>query len=328
SNPKYYNLLLRSIPYQREFIVRSKGIWISRLQLTDSSFFNIPLLCPPIDVQIQIARYLDYKNYQINKYIRIKKRQIDLLKELKQVVINDAVTGKIDVRTGKPYPKYKDSGVEWLGMIPEEWEVTRFRNVCYLQRGHDLSSDKFFEGDYPVMGSNGVIGFHNQYTTKAPNITIGRSGSTGKVNFIDVNFWAHNTALFVLHNFGNDWNWLYYFIANFDMAAVSEGSAVPTLNRNYIHRVHVAVPKRETQDKIHSYINRINENASGMIKIIEDKILLLKELQTRLISDVVTGKLDVRDIVVPDVPGDQLAEYIEQDENEIDDMVAEEGMDV
>lgn len=322
NHPKYYNFLLRSIAYRWELMVRSKGVWISRLQLTNDSFLNIPMLNPPFYEQVQIARYLDYKNYQINKYIRIKKRQIELLKELKQVIINDAMTGKIDVRTGEPYIKYKDSGIDWLGMIPEEWIATRFRNVCYLQRGHDLSSDKFIKGEYPVMGSNGVIGYHNQFTTKAPNITVGRSGSTGKVNFVNEDFWAHNTALFVLHNHGNDWNWLYYFILNFDMAAVSEGSAVPTLNRNYIHKIHVSVPKRENQEDIASYIENVIDISMGAIKIIEDEITLIRELQTRLISDIVTGKLDVRDIEVPDIPEEELEPGLESDDEPLEESIS------
>ncbi len=318
---QYIYYLFRSIPIQDQIWLNVRGS--AQPGLTQQFLKSIAIYLPLIEEQNRIARYLDYKNHLINKYIRIKKKQIELLKELKQAIINDAVTGKIDVRTGKPYPKYKDSGVDLLGMIPEEWEISRMRNVCYLQRGYDLSHDKFVEGKYPVMGSNGIIGFHNRNTTKSPNITVGRSGSVGKVTFVETDFWAHNTCLFVLHNYGNDWKWIYYFFCNFDMSRVSEGSAVPTLNRNNVHRSFIAFPDVKCQSKIVEYIERVSNSLDKSIDAIKSEISLIQELQTRLISDVVTGKLDVRDIEVPDLLEEEFMEELEGENEDMEEADAD-----
>ena len=80
---------------------------------------------PPLPEQTAIVRFLDYMDTQIRRYIRAKQTLIKLLEEQKQTIIHRAVTGQIDMRTGKPYPSYKPSGVKWLGDMPEHWEVVR-----------------------------------------------------------------------------------------------------------------------------------------------------------------------------------------------------------
>ena len=78
---------------------------------------------PPVSEQAAIVRYLDHVDRRIQRYIRAKQKLIALLEEQKQALIHQAVAGQIDVRTGRPYPAYKDSGVEWLGKVPAHWEV-------------------------------------------------------------------------------------------------------------------------------------------------------------------------------------------------------------
>lgn len=122
-NPRFIHQLVRSTPFQWELLVRSKGIWVSRLQLTDDAFLGASFPMPPSNEQTAIVRFLDYIDRRIWRYIRAKQKLIKLLEEYKQALIHQAVTGSIDVRTGKPYPAYKDSGVEWLGEVPEHWEL-------------------------------------------------------------------------------------------------------------------------------------------------------------------------------------------------------------
>jgi len=129
---RFVHKLVRSTPFQWELQVRSKGIWISRLQLTDEAFLGAPFPLPPSHEQTAIVRFLDWAERRIRRVIRARQRRIKLLEEYKQALINRAVTGKIDVRTGQPYPKYKHSGVEWLGDVPEHWEVRRLRQVARM----------------------------------------------------------------------------------------------------------------------------------------------------------------------------------------------------
>ena len=86
----------------------------------------------------------------------------------------------------KPYSKYKDSGIEWLGKIPEGWEVKRLKWIARLEYGSSLSGEAREEGSVPVYGSNGIVGEHSISITNKPVIIIGRKGSYGKVSYSEV----------------------------------------------------------------------------------------------------------------------------------------------
>src|SRR5262245_37828063 len=97
----------------------------------------------------------------------------------------------------KQYPAYKDSGVEWLGEIPEHWEQKTLGNVARLQRGHDLPASERQPGDIPVVSSSGISDYHIAAKAKAPGVVTGRYGTIGKVFYIDQDYWALNTTLYV-----------------------------------------------------------------------------------------------------------------------------------
>ena len=157
ANPWYFHRLLRSVFYKAYIKTVSTGIVESRLRLyTDNLYQMKALLPPPVD-QTVIVRFLDYVDRRIQRYIRAKQKLIALLEEQKQAIINQAVTGQIDVRTSQPYPAYKDSGVEWLGEVPNHWEVRRLKWVTRLQRGYDLPADQRILGPFPVVSSGGFI---------------------------------------------------------------------------------------------------------------------------------------------------------------------------
>ena len=118
-NARFIHLLVRSIPFQWELQVRSKGIWVSRLQLTDEEFLGAPFPLPPLAEQAATVRYLDYVDRRIRRYVSAKQKLIALLEEEKQAVVNRAVTRGLD-----PNVRLKPSGVEWLGDVPEHWERT------------------------------------------------------------------------------------------------------------------------------------------------------------------------------------------------------------
>src|SRR3989338_6129204 len=126
--------------------------------------------------------------------------------------------------------------------IPEGWKECALGDLVTFQRGHDLSKAHFKQGPYPIAGSNGVIGYHSDFTTKGPGITIGRSGNIGGASYYESDFWAHNTTLFVKKFHGCDPKFIYYLLKSIDLTGHNSGSAVPSLNRNYIHPVRVFIP--------------------------------------------------------------------------------------
>ncbi|GAK56384.1 restriction modification system DNA specificity subunit [Candidatus Vecturithrix granuli] len=145
-----------------------------------------------------------------------------------------------------------------------EWKECKLGDVAVFQRGHDLPKTNMKDGNIPVAGSNGIIGYHNEATTRGPGITIGRSGNIGTPKFYKTDFWAHNTVLYVKDFKGNDEQFIFYFLHTFDFMGFNAGSAVPTLNRNHIHEIPVIIPPLPEQRAI-----------AGVLSSLDDKIDLL-----------------------------------------------------
>jgi type I restriction enzyme S subunit len=250
---------------------------------------NFTAAFPFVDEQEVIANFLDHETAKIDTLIEKQQQLIKLLKEKRQAVISHAVTKGLN-----PNAPMRDSGVEWLSEVPEHWEIKQAKHVFILQRGHDLSSDKFIEGKYPVFGSNGSIGYHNKYTTNAPSLTVGRSGSVGEVNYIEENFWAHNTSLYLKEAKNAEVKFIYYMILAMNVKSLSAGSAVGTLDRNNIHAMYVIHPNIDEQRKIVIYLDKKLQQFEDITNKANSAIELMQERRTALISAAVTGKIDVR----------------------------------
>ena len=118
---RYVHELVRATPFNFELRVRSKGVWTSRLQLTDDAFLNAPLPIPPLAEQSAIVRFIAHIDEQTQRYIRAKQKLTALLQEQRRIVIQQGVSGQVDSRTGSPYPVYNDSRVDWMGKTPKHW---------------------------------------------------------------------------------------------------------------------------------------------------------------------------------------------------------------
>ncbi len=149
----------------------------------------------------------------------------------------------------------------------------RLTDFVWFQRGFDLPQSKFEEGDIPVFGSTSILGYHNIAKVKAPGIITGRSGTLGKFQYAETDFWPHNTTLWVKDFKGNDPKFAYYLLQCLDFTVFNSGGAVPSLNRNLLNAYIVNVPPLETQKKIASILSGYDdliENNLKRIKILEE----------------------------------------------------------
>lgn len=170
--------------------------------------------------------------------------------------------------------------------IPSDWELKRFDDFAPLQRGFDLPVDDIVEGEYPVVFSNGILKYHNEFKAKAPGVVTGRSGTIGKVTFVDKNYWPHNTSLWVTDFKGNDALFVFYYINFIGLDRFGSGSGVPTLNRNDVHSFKVIVPPLPEQKAI----ARVLSTADAAIHTTE-KLIVQKELRKKwLMQQLLTGK--------------------------------------
>jgi type I restriction enzyme, S subunit len=149
--------------------------------------------------------------------------------------------------------------------IYSRWKNYNLGEVLTFQRGYDLTRSNMKNGEYPVAGSNGIIGYHNEFTTTGPGVTIGRSGNIGTPQFYKKNYWAHNTVLFVKEFKLSDPKFIYYYLNTIDFAQFNAGSSVPTLNRNHVHKLSLLLPPLDEQIKI-----------AEVLTSIEDKMNLLQ----------------------------------------------------
>ena len=156
--------------------------------------------------------------------------------------------------------------------MKSEWTECTLGDLVTFQRGHDLPKSKMNEGKFPVVGSNGIIGYHDDYTTESPSITVGRSGNVGKPYIVYGKTWSHNTTLYVKDFKGNDPIFIFYFLKTLDLANYAGGSAVPTLNRNHIQTLPVCVPTSVSEQK----------KIASVLRTIDEKIEVNEEINENL----------------------------------------------
>ena len=167
------------------------------------------------------------------------------------------------------------------------WKVVRLDKVAPLQRGYDLPVDNIKEGLYPVVYSNGILKFHNEFKAKAPGVITGRSGTIGKVIYVEKDYWPHNTSLWVTNFCGNNPKFIYYMYINLNLIRFSAGSGVPTLNRNDIHLQKILLPPLDEQKKIAEILSTWDEAINLTINLIESK----KQFKKALMQNLLTAKV-------------------------------------
>lgn len=163
--------------------------------------------------------------------------------------------------------------------------MVEFDNFTTLQRGKDLTKAEFRQGTVPVAGSNGVIGYHDTAIAKAPGITVGRSGSTGKVTVYEEDFWPHNTSLYVRDFHGNDPYFAGFLLGSLNLARFKTGASVPTLDRNSFKTLPVLVPPLPEQKKIAHILSTVQRAIEAQERIIETTTELKKALMHKLFTE-------------------------------------------
>ncbi|CAG0968802.1 Type-1 restriction enzyme EcoKI specificity protein [Methanosarcinales archaeon] len=208
--------------------------------------------------------------------------------ELKQ----NAATGA-PASCWKPYPAYRDSGVEWMGKVPEHWEVKKLKWVSNLIYGSSLSNDQRIEGKVPVYGSNGIIGYHNQAISKKPCIIIGRKGSFGKINYSNIECFPIDTTYYIDETATkNDLLWLLYVLYTLNLDSLSKDSAVPGLSREDAYDKVIFVPPISEQRAISLYLDDRTQKIDSLIEKKQKMIELLKEERAAVINQAVPKGLD------------------------------------
>ena len=267
---------------------------------------NISLVSPPLSEQQKIANFLDYKLSKIDRFIQKKKQLIKLLNEQKAGIINDAVTKGLDQNA-----KMKPSDIEWLGSIPEHWEVRKLKYVAKICNGSDCEKQ---EGIYPVYGSGGIFGWTHNYIYDKPSVLLGRKGTIDKPILVTKPFWTVDTAFYtkIKDNVVSPL-FFYYLCCNIPFKFYSSKTALPSMTQTSLYEVKFGIPPLSEQTAIVTHIEKETAQINLIIQTIEKEIALTQEYRTALIAEAVTGKIDVREYEIPEMPIVELYEELEEE---------------
>ena len=292
ANPLYYAHALREMSRNKWIESLAKGIRerSSDFRFTEFSAQVVPV--PPPEEQTAIVRYLDDADQRIRAYVSVKERLIALLEEERQAVIHQAVTQGLD-----PNVKLKPSGVEWLGGVPEHWGIQRLKTVCGMKSGEGITAMSIEnEGEYPVYGGNGLRGYTSEFTHDGDYLLIGRQGALcGNVHIARGQFWASEHAVVTTVYTDHILEWLSALLEVMNLNQYSIAAAQPGLAVERVMNLWVPVPPHEEQENIAASIGKQTKGIDNTGDQARRQINLMNEYRTRLIADVVTGQLDVRE---------------------------------
>ena len=309
----YYAYLFRTASYMREIDVFSRGIVPDRNRLYWESFKQMPSAYPPLDEQRLIVRFLDWHGAQTAKLIRARKKLVALLNEQKRVIIHHSVTRGLD-----PSVKLKPSGVPWLGDVPEEWDVVPLKRIAIFKSGtgfpvgeqgsKDLEIPFLKVSDMTLPGNERCIDSWNNSISREtamelgatvfPRDTIifpkvGGAMLTNKRRILKQESCIDNNLMGCVVNNG-DLSYFFLTLQQIDLGKISKPGPVPAIGEGDVREVGVARPPIEEQHKIVGWLDHKSRDANRGISTVMSEIGLIQEFRTRLIADVVTGKLDVR----------------------------------
>ena len=315
---------LQSPAVAYQFHVEANGV--TRYGLSHNAIRSVWLPLPPLSEQAAIVRFLDHADRRIRRYIRAKEKLIALLEEQKQAIIHQAVTGQIDVRTGRRYAAYRPAGVEWLGEVPRQWTHTRLKVVLSrpIHNGIFKKKDQFGAGA-PLINVGDVYGDHFRVEPASLERVQASADELrrfqvqpGDIFFVRSSLKLEGTGRSAIApDCSSDTVFECHLVqARPDSGRINPRYLVFQLN-SYAHRHHlisranvvtmatvaqgtisscpVVTPPRREQDRIVEWIDAQWSRHNQLVEGASRDISLLREHRVRLIADGVTGKLDLRE---------------------------------
>jgi type I restriction enzyme S subunit len=335
---RFFHYLFRTPAFAKEAERWSYGITSDMWSLRPEHFKMIYVCLPPPEEQAAIVRYLDYMDRRIRRYIRAKEKLIKLLEEQKQAIIHHAVTRGLD-----PNVPLKPSGIEWLGDIPEHWEVRKLGMLGTFIKGRGIARADIADSGIPAITYGDI---YTQYTieTKAlkkftteqvaagaceiqcGDLLFTASGETieeiGKTVLYSGDTPAYAGGDIIIlrlkHAYGL---YLSYFLNSKvgckQKSSFGRGDIIVHISATKLKQVVVLIPPLNEQATIAEFLDQNARAISAATVRSQRQITLLREYRTRIIADVVTGKLDVRGASVEEIPEDEALDALPPEEDDL-----------
>ncbi len=306
-NKDFFSKAIRSKVYVPFFTQYSKGIRVGQWDLNPNALKSIPFFLPTPDEQSVIVKYIDDKTSKIDAYVADKEKERELLQELKQKTIADAVTKGLN-----PDAKMKDSGISWIGEIPEHWETYRFAIICksksicnceeeellsvYLDRGVIRFSDDSSKRTNPTskdlskyqLVEEGDFVLNNQQAWRG---SVGVSRYRG---IVSPAYFIFELSSIINRNFANYMFRSSAYVSYYYICSKGIGSIQRNLDWNSLKQQKMAIPPLDEQRAIVYYIEEKCQKIDKLASELQSEIDYLKEYKQRLIADCVTGQVNVQ----------------------------------
>ena len=313
---KFLAYLFKTDQWRSQIRAAVNGVKV--FSITQNTLSDTFVVLPPFAEQQAIASYLDYKVGQIDATIKEKEAMLEELKAYRTAIISETVTKGLDKNV-----EMKDSGIEWIGKIPKSWAVVKLKNIAKVNgrigfRGY-TTSDLVVEGEgaYAIGGkhiTNCVLDLSNpdfiswtkyyespEIMVHKGDILMAQRGSLGKTALVreDIGNATINPSLVLLNNISIDNVFLYYFLVSSSSLTYIEllntATAVPMISQNQIENMFVPIPPVAIQKEIAALLDKKTTEIDKSMKLTSSQIDDLKSYKSSIISEAVTGKVDLRD---------------------------------
>lgn len=288
SNNSYIVYYLRTLAQNNVFLALATGIRERSCDLKWNKISVLPFLLPPISEQKAIADFLDKKCGEIDELVALQEKIIEELKSYKQSVITETVCKGLN-----PNAPMKDSGVDWIGEIPEKWDVSKLKYYLSISSGEPVLSHLFTDKEgYPIYGGGNVMGYCKETNVSVGHILVGRVGSCGNVVCPNSDVWATDNALIITPRFPI--KYMYYLLTAANLKTLSTSNAQPLITATKIKNVLIPLSSLSEQQEIADYLDKKCSEIDQLISIKQQKIVELKNYKKSLIYEYTTGKKEVK----------------------------------
>lgn len=282
---EYLTYLFKAYDNCKAFHSMGKGL---RQTLSYGELRKYLLIYPSLAEQQRIAEFLDRKCAEVDEMIALQEQIIEELKAYKQSVITEAVTKGLN-----PAAPMRDSGIEWIGQIPEHWEVARLKFYASIDSGDAISNEQIdSNGEYPVFGGGEIMGYYSQYNTDEDKLIIGRVGARcGCVTMPKQKCWASDNALVLKSCLSLKYT--YHLLQAINLNRLNTSNAQPLITATKVKNVFIPLTPPTEQQAIVDYLDEKCADIDALIATKQQKIDSLKEYKKSIIYEYVTGKREV-----------------------------------
>lgn len=264
-------------------------------QLTIGNLNSLQIPVPSKREQKSIVNYLKVKTKEIDLLLNQKQLLISLLEQQRQSIVTEAVTKGLD-----PNVKMKDSGVEWIGEIPEHWETKALKYCFKVGNGKEIDVELDIENEsgINVYGSGGIFKKTNKVLFEGESVLFGRKGTIGKPLYVNDVFWTVDTMYYTEFYKKSYPKWFYYLLLVYPWDLIITQTALPSVVGSDVANTICAIPSFGEQVEIAEYLSLKDEKHFKLVENINNQIQKLKEYRQALIYEAVTGKIDVREMEI------------------------------